>query len=72
MCPLRARYPSDRLIASALGPDVPLVGLYLLQPDPERVRFPAVEFPAGDLWARYERIDTGRPLFESFGDPWFE
>ncbi|WP_115865462.1 DUF58 domain-containing protein [Halorussus litoreus] len=31
-----------------------------------------VEGVARDLRARYERIDTGRPFFESFGDLWFE
>ncbi|NHN59305.1 MULTISPECIES: DUF58 domain-containing protein [Halorussus] len=32
----------------------------------------AVEDAARDLRARYERIDTGSPFFESFGDLWFE
>jgi len=31
-----------------------------------------VEGVARDLRARYERVDTGSPFFESFGDLWFE
>ena len=33
---------------AALAAAIPVVALYLLEPDPERVRFPAVEFLLGD------------------------
>jgi len=32
----------------------------------------AVEEAARDLRARHERVDTGAPVFDSFGDLWFE